>query len=321
MDYYKMANLFARVRQKAGDAPGEIIVVNSITGNIDHPRLNKPLPPAPLDGKELSLDSVEDRRQVLANWLTSPKNESFSRTIVNRVWANFMGRGLADPVDDIRSTNPPSNEPLMQALVHDLVEHRYDLKHLCRVILNSGTYQRSWRTNPTNVNDDRYFSHYLSKRLSAEVILDGVSQVTGTPTQFTGFPVGTRALQLPDTSVDSYFLDVFGRPQRAATCDCERDRQPNLRQALHVINGDTVNQKLDAEGSWVDQVTKKGLSGKDIVENLYLSAYSRYPTEVEQKEAVQLLDASKEQQDPGRREAVEDFAWAVLTSKEFVFNH
>lgn len=322
VDYYKMANLFARVKQKAGDAPGEIVVVNTISGNIDHPRLNKPLPPAPLDGESISLESMEDRRQHLARWLTSPNNESFSRTIVNRVWANFMGRGLADPVDDIRSTNPPSNEPLMQALFKDFVDHGYDLKHLCRVILSSAAYQRTWRTNATNVNDDRYFSHYLARRLPAEVILDITSQVTAVPTTFAGFPPGTRALQLPDTSVESYFLDAFGRPQRAATCDCERDPQPNLRQALHVINGDTLNEKLSAEGGWIDQVVRRHLPEEEIIGSLYLAAYSRYPTATEKQEAAGLLSQSRQGKDQkARKEAVEDFAWAILTGKEFVFNH
>jgi hypothetical protein len=322
VDYYKMANLFARVKQKAGDAPGEITVVNAISGNIDHPRLNRPLPPAPLDGKEIPLDSFQDRRQYLAQWLTSPENQSFSRTVVNRIWANFMGRGLADPVDDIRSTNPPSNEPLMDALVKDFVRHGYDLKYLCRIILHSATYQRSWRTNPTNVNDDRYFSHYLAKRLPSEVILDAVSQVTEVPTPFASYAPGTRALQLPDTSVDSYFLDVFGRPQRAATCDCERDPQPNLRQALHVINGDTLNQKVATKGGWVDRAVQRGLSSRDVVETLYLSAYSRYPTETELSEATRLLgEASQVKDEKTRREALEDFTWAMLTGKEFVFNH
>ena len=322
VDYYKMANLFARVRQKAGDTAGEIVVVNAVSGNIDHPRLNKPLPPAPLDGREIPLDSLQERRQILAQWLTSPANQSFSRTIVNRVWANFMGRGLADPVDDIRSTNPPSNEPLMNALVEDFVKSGYDIKHLCEIILSSATYQRSWRTNPANVNDDRYFSHYLARRLPAEVILDAISQVTQAPTLFSGFPKGTRALQLPDTSVDSYFLDAFGRPQRAATCDCERDTQPNLRQALHVINGETLNEKLSVPDGWVDSALKKNLSNREIVESLYLAAYSRYPTQTEMSETTQLLETASQGGDPkAKREAVEDFAWAVLTGKEFVFNH
>jgi hypothetical protein len=322
VDYFKMANLFARVRQKNGDVPGEIIVYDDISGDIIHPRLNRALPPAPLDGKELSLSSTRERREYLANWLTSPDNPAFARTIVNRVWANFMGRGLANPVDDIRSTNPPSNEPLMEALVKDFVAHGYDVKYLAGTIMNSATYQRSWKTNPSNQNDDRYVSHYLSKRLSAEVILDAVSQVTESPTAYAGYPLGTRALQLPDTSVTSYFLDVFGRPQRAATCECERDSQPNLRQALHVINGETMNRKLAAEGGLIDNAITRNTPLGTFVEQLYLAAYSRYPKDSEKMEILKTMEESMQSGDPGaRRQVLEDFAWAMLTSKEFVFNH
>ncbi len=321
MDYYKMANLFARVKQKSGDAAGEIIVFNATSGDINHPRLNKPLPPAPLEGKEISLDA-DGRRELLADWLTSPQNQSFSRTIVNRVWANFMGRGLVDPVDDLRSTNPPSNEPLMNALVDDFVQHEYNIKHLSALIMNSATYQRSWKTNSTNENDDRYYSHYLIKRLPAEVILDAVSQVTGVPTPFEDFPLGTRALQLPDTATTSYFLDAFGRPERINTCACERDPQPNLRQVLHMINGDTLNKKLSAQGSLIDMTERMGMSNQKFVEHLYLSAFGRYPSESERAEALKdIQEASSSGSPQARREALEDFAWATLTGREFIFNH
>jgi hypothetical protein len=321
MDYYKMANLFARVRQKAGDAAGEIIVYNADAGDIPHPRLNKPLAPAPLEGQEISLDAP-GRRELLADWLTSSNNQSFSRTIVNRVWANFMGRGLVDPVDDLRSTNPPSNEPLMKALVEDFVNHGYDIKYLAGVIMNSATYQRTWQTNPTNVNDDRYYSHYPVKRLPAEVMLDAMSQVTGVPTAFEDFPLGTRALQLPDTNIESYFLDAFGRPDRATTCECERDPQPNLRQALHMINGDTLNKKISASGGLTDMAAKWGMSNSKFVEHLYLAALSRYPTEAERTMAMKSLqEACGPDGAQSRKEALEDFAWAVLTGKEFIFNH
>src|SRR5262249_7712066 len=164
--------------------------------------------------------------------------------------------------------------------------------------------------------------HYLAKRLSAEVILDAVSEVTRVPTAFAGYAPGTRALQLPDTSIDSYFLDVFGRPQRAATCACERDSQPNLRQTLHVINGDTINQKLSAEGRWIDHAVKQHLDNSQVLKELYLSAYSRYPTDSEMAEANALLGAGDSSQSAlERRQAIEDFTWAMLTDKEFVFNH
>jgi len=320
VDYYKMANLFARVKQKAGDSAGEIVVYNADSGDIPHPRLNKPLPPAPLEAKEIPLDAG-GRRELLADWLTSPENKQFSRTIVNRVWANFMGRGLVDPVDDLRSTNPPSNAPLMDALVDDFVKHGYDLKHLASVIMNSAAYQRSWQTNATNLNDDRYYSHYLIKRLPAEVMLDAISQVTSVPTAFEDFPLGTRALQLPDTATESYFLDAFGRPDRAATCDCERDPQPNLRQALHMINGDTINKKLAAAGSLTDMALKLGLSNERFIEHLYLSAFSRRPTGEERTAALKSLDEACGTNPQARREALEDFTWAALTGKEFIFNH
>ncbi len=264
---------------------------------------------------------AEGRRELLADWLTSPENKQFSRTIVNRVWANFMGRGLVDPVDDLRSTNPPSNAPLMDALVDDFVKHGYDIKHLASTIMNSATYQRSWQTNATNVNDDRYYSHYLIKRLPAEVMLDAISQVTSIPTPFEDFPLGTRALQLPDTATESYFLDAFGRPDRATTCECERDPQPNLRQALHMINGETINKKLAAQGSLTDMALKMGLSNERFVEHLYLSAFSRRPTDGEKSAALKSLDEACGTKPQARREALEDFTWAMLTGKEFIFNH
>src|SRR5438093_7109163 len=233
-----------------------------------------------------------------------------------------MGRGLVDPVDDIRSTNPASNEPLMQALVSDFVQHGYDIKHLAQVIMNSAAYQRSWKTNPTNVNDDRYYSHYLTKRLPAEVILDALSQVTEVPTKFEDYPVGIRALQLPDTAVESYFLDAFGRPVRMSTCECERDPQPSLRQALHIINGDTINKKIAAGEGSINQALNKGMSDESLVEYLFLSAFSRYPSEKESKEILDAIrEATAGAQMEAQREAFHDFAWAIMTGREFLFNH
>ena len=183
----------------------------------------------------------------MAAWLTSPENTQFARTIVNRVWGSLLGRGLVHPMDDLRATNPASNEELFAALTADFVEHGFDVKRLIRTIMTSATYQRSADTDATNVKDDRYYSHYLTRRLPAEVILDAFSQVTGVPTRFEGYPAGTRALQLPDTQVDSYFLTVFGRPERILTSAAERQMDPTLPQALHAINGDTLNGKLQDE--------------------------------------------------------------------------
>ena len=321
--YFEMANLFGRVGLKNGMRAGDVEVYSKPTGDVNHPRLGRPLPPRPLDGKELAIDSPIDRRQYLADWLTSPDNPYFARAVVNRVWKNFMGRGLVEAVDDMRATNPPSNSDLMDALVSDFVAHKFDLKHLMRTIMNSSAYQRSSRPNETNRGDDRYYSRYLIKRLPAEVMLDAISQVTGVPTEFPDYPAGIRAVQLPDGIISSYFLRVFGKPPRTLTLDSERSSEPSVPQALHIINGDTLNQKLRAPGSIVDSFFKLGVSDEMIVEHLYLAALSRRPSqsEVEQLRKELKTDSSSLDSASERRQTIEDLVWAVLTSREFLFNH
>ncbi len=317
-DYYGFANLFTRVSTKAGAAPGDTVVFSSPLGDINHPRLGKPMPARPLDGEALAPDSTKDRREHFADWLTSPENPYFTRMIVNRVWKNFMGRGLVEPVDDMRATNPASNEDLMNALVQDFVKHKFDLKHLIRTVMQSATYQLSSDTNSTNAKDDKYYSHFIARRLPAEVILDGLSQVTGVPTGFDGYPAGTRSLQLPDSRVDSYFLTVFGRPERLITSDAERTQDPSLTQALHIINGKTINEKLRTPGGTLDRFDKQNSSDEEIVEQLYLSAYSRYPTD---GESERLTRALAKESGSDRKAVLEDLAWAILTGREFLFNH
>ena len=195
----------------------------------------------------------EDRRQYFADWLVSPENPFFARAMVNRVWKNFMGRGLVEAVDDIREANPASNPALLAALTRDFVEHRFDLKQLARTIMNSTTYQLTSTPTATNAADLKYHSHYVAKRLPAEVILDAIGQVTGVRDAFPGFP-GRRALQLPDATVDSYFLTAFGRPSRVTAADSERQQEPSITQALHVINGDTINKKLRAPRGLIDSL-------------------------------------------------------------------
>jgi len=323
--YYQMANLFARVGLKNGNAPGDTVVFARTSGEVLHPRLLKPMPPTPLDGEEMSLESAEDRRAHFAKWLTSPKNVYFARNLVNRVWGNFMGRGLTDPVDDVRATNPASNEELFDALIADFTKD-FDVKRLMRTIMTSGTYQLSSEPNGSNQNDNKYYSHYILKRLPAEVLLDAMSQVTGVATAFDGYPMGTRALQLPDVVVKSEFLNAFGRPKRII-CDAgERSSEPSIAQALHVINGDTLNKKLLAKDGYVGLFLRLGLSDARMIEQIYLSAFSRFPSEEEKKKAVELLTASRlakgspEAMAQSRRQAAEDLLWALLTSKEFLFN-
>jgi Protein of unknown function (DUF1549)/Protein of unknown function (DUF1553)/Bacterial Ig-like domain (group 2) len=316
--YYEMANLFSRVGIKNGGEPGSLVVFAKTTGDINHPRLLRPLPPTPLDGTPVALDSTEDRRIAFANWLTSPKNTMFSRSIVNRVWGNFMGRGIADPVDDLRATNPTSNEELLQAMSEDFVTHGYDIKRLIRTIMNSGVYQLSSEANATNQYDNKYYSKYIVKRLPAEALLDAMSQVTGVPTSFNMYPKGFRAMQLPDTQVKSEFLASFGRPPRVM-CDAgERSVEPNVAQALHVINGDTLNMKLSDPNGYPAHAIKLGLSDARLIEILFLSAYSRYPTEGEKTSILAELSKARA---GGRQKAIEDMMWALLTSKEFLFSY
>ncbi|HTQ53899.1 MAG TPA: DUF1549 domain-containing protein [Bryobacteraceae bacterium] len=325
--YYELVNLFARVGLKNGSEPGDVVVYAKATGDVIHPKLLKPLPPTPLDGTPMPLDSTEDRRVHFADWLVSPRNVYFSRALVNRVWANFMGRGLVEAVDDVRATNPASNEELFAALSDDFVKSGYDVKRLIRTIMNSGVYQLSSDSNAENQMDTKYYSRYFVKRLPAEVLLDAMSQVTDVPTRFSGYPLGTRAQQLPDVQVQSQFLAAFGRPKRII-CDAgERSSEPNIAQALHVINGDTLNKKLSDPNGYAALAVKLGLSDSRILDHLYLSAFSRYPGVAEKQPLLDALrkaratTGSPDVQREVHRQALEDMMWAMLTSKEFLFNY
>jgi hypothetical protein len=321
--YYQMASLFARVGQKQGNDPAETLIFAKPNGEVLHPRLLRPMEPTPLDGVSLPLDSTEDRRAHFAKWLTDPKNPYFAANLVNRVWANFMGRGLKDPMDDLRATNPASNEELFAALTQDFVQHKFDVKHLIRTIMNSSAYQLSSDANATNQNDNKYYSKFVMRRLSAEVLLDAMSQVTGVPTAFPGAPAGTRALQLPDVRVASEFLDVFGRPKRII-CDAgERTSDPSISQALHVINGDTLNKKLASSEGNAALLVKLGLSENKVLDHLMLSALARPPRESERADLIAALNQARagKSTPEARKQAVEDLFWAVLTSKEFLFNY
>jgi hypothetical protein len=358
-DYYGMANLFSRVRAK--DANDGRIIFVADSGELIQPRTGRPQHPRPLDAEPVSFDSTIDRRTVLADWLTDPKNPYFSRSIVNRVWANFLGRGLVEAVDDMRLTNPPSNLPLLVALADDLAKNGYDLKSLMRKILTSATYQRASASVPGNEGDERFYSRFYPRRLKAEVLLDAISQVTGAPTEFAGQPMGTRALELSDSKAESYFLDVFGRPERLITCECERSNEPSMSQVLHLANGNTLNSKIEARGNRID----RRLADDDatIVEKLFLAALSRFPTPAERqklsaalaqaedgdrasalsglqqqivgslaikdaagrRKAIERIEervrAMPEESVRQRRKAIEDLYWSVLSSNEFLFNH
>jgi hypothetical protein len=319
---------------KNGDRPGEVFVRSLPDGDSLHLRRGVAMPPAPLDGKPLPLDAPTDRRQYFADWLTAPNNPYFAKAAVNRVWRNFMGRGLVEPDDDLRETNPPSHPALLDALVAEFVANGHDMKHLKRLILNSATYQRSSASLPANVADDRFYSHYLIRRLPAEVILDAYADVTGVPTPFnqvksnagdavtptTAYPLGTRALQLPDALLASQFLDSFGRAERLQTCSCERTTDASVSQALHLNNGQTLNDKLRDQASRVSKWLNEKLTDAEIVEQLFLLTLSRKPTNSEQAKFNSVLAEAIADDPNARREAIEDLFWAVLTSQEFLFN-
>ena len=316
--YYAFANLFSRVRVKNGSAAGNFIVISSDAGELMQPLTGKPQPPQPLDGKAISFDDPSDRRVHVADWLVSRDNPYFTRAIVNRVWANFMGVGLVEAVDDMRMTNPASNAQLLAELSTYLADQKYDLKSLMRLILQSETYQRSSGPLAGNAADRRFYSHYYPKRLMAEVALDAASQVTGVSTTFAKYAAGTRAIELPDAGVDSYFLKVFGRPDRVSTCTCERSELPSVAQTLHMANGDTINQKLQSANGRVAWLIEHKASDEKVVEELYLSALSRFPTEAEKSRVVAAMNEQKGQD---RREVIEDLYWGVLSSNQFLFNH
>jgi hypothetical protein len=315
--YYGMANLFARVRTKTVPGSSGLVVFTATEGDVLQPLTGKPQPPRPLDGAAVPMDAGADRRQAAADWLVSPANPYFARSIVNRVWANYMGVGLVEAVDDMRETNPPSNEKLMAALAAYLVEQKFDLKALMRQILQSQAYQRSSEPLPGNAGDTRFYSRYYPKRLMAEVLLDALSQASGAPTQFANYPLGWRAIQLPDSNVDSYFLRSFGRPERLLSCECERTKEPSMAQVLHIANGDTLNQKLKAANNRIDQLLVANTPDEKLVEEAYLGALSRMPTEAERTQIVAVL---ADPQGAPKRELLEDLFWGILSSKEFLFN-
>ncbi|MES2789409.1 MAG: DUF1549 domain-containing protein [Planctomycetota bacterium] len=334
--YYGFANLFARVRAKgwggdfrSGDGARTLYVATK--GDLIQPLTGKPQPPTPLDGQSLAFDATADRRIALASWLTAPENPYFSRAITNRVWANFFNVGIVEAIDDLRVSNPASNEALLAATAKYLVDHKYDLKSLMRVILQSQTYQRTSHPLAENKDEKRFYSHYYPKRMMAEVLLDAISQVTDVPSEFTeiafpgsdkaktdAYPKGTRAIQLHDSAVASYFLQAFGRNTREITCECERSEEPSMVQVLHISNGDTINQKLKAPENRIGKLLAANQTNEQVIEEAYLQALSRFPTADEKSRTLAVLAESPES---SRREALEDVLWSIFSSREFLFNH
>lgn len=313
-DYYGMTAFFQQVAFRKGGA-GEVLLAegNPVTRN---PRTGDLVPPQPLGAEPLA--SLEgDRRPALAEWLASPNNPWFARNLVNRLVAHFFGRGLIEPVDDARLTNPASNPELLDALAKHALDQRFDLKAIIRTLTASRTYQLSASPNDTNESDEQNYSRALFRRLPAEVLFDAVCQVTGVPEKFDGVPAGYRATQVWDSDVKHYFLKIFGRPLRTSPCECERQSDASVAQVLHLLNSPEIHDKLAHAAGAVSRLVKSSADDTQLADELYLACFSRLPTAAERKAAVQHLQTSAGQ----RRESAEDLAWSLLNSLEFIFNH
>jgi len=319
-DYYGLAAYFSRIRTKGsqefGLFGGEQVVYVAKAGDVFQPRTGKKMTPRPLNDEPA--DDPIDRRRALAKWLIGKTNPWLARNVVNRYWGYLMGKGLVNPIDDLRETNPPSNPELLDAMADTFVKSGFDLKQLLRLILTSKTYQLSAMPTPDNRLDTTFFTHYTLKRLTAEQLLDAINLATGTFEKFPLQPAGTRAIALPDTTYNSYFLDTFGRPLRVQACECERSSDPNLSQALNLLNGDVVNRKvLQADGRLTRLMRDPKLSDEMLVRTLYLVTFNRPPSVEEVDSARAIFATSK----TGRAVAAQDLFWGLLNSKEFLFNH
>ncbi len=318
-DYYGFQAYFAQVGRKPSAQPNEERIYHKRgLATATNPKTNERLSPTGLDAEPEQLSADDDPRHALVDWMSDPENPFFAKALVNRYWKHFFGRGIVDPEDDMRVTNPASNPELLNGLADSFVKSGFDLKELVRTICRSHTYQLSSMPNEYNASDKQNFSRYYPKRLNAEVLLDAIDQVTGTNTAFTGLPSNMRAVQLPDSGGMNYFLTVFGRPQAESACECERSSEANLAQSLHLLNSNEVQGKL-AAGSGRAKVlsAEKDRSDEDKVREIYLWAFAREPQASEIQVAVAHIAKHEDQ----KQVAYEDILWALINTKEFLFNH
>jgi hypothetical protein len=313
-DYYGFAAFFSQIGRKPGDDPRELVVFNSGGGDVRHPVGGRVMKPKFLGGVEPDV-AGKDRRQVLAAWLASPENPYFAKNLGNVVWNHFFGQGIINEVDDVRISNPASNQELLDELGKRFTGYKYDFKKLVRDICTSQAYQRSTQPTKTNEGDTRNFARGPIRRIRAETMLDVISQTTDTKNKFQGLPQGARAVQIADGQVSTYFLTTFGRPTRETVCSCEVRLEPTLSQSLHLLNGSTVEPKI-AQGNIVGKMLAEKKTPPQIIEHLYVRCLSRPPRPDEMQKLLAMVDAN-----PNKQQALEDVFWALLNSREFMFNH
>lgn len=314
-DYYSLASFFSQVGRKTGEDPRETIIFNSGNGGVKHPVTGKDVAPKFLGGVQPELAKGADRRQAFAEWLTAPDNPYFARNLANIIWAQFFGKGIIDPVDDVRVSNPATNPELLDKLAAQLVAYQYDFKKLVRDICLSRTYQLSAQPNATNAGDQNNFAKSTPRRIRAEVLLDALSAVTGATEKIKGLAPGARAIEIADGRTSTYFLTTFGRATRETPCSCEVKMEPNLSQALHLLNGDAVNAKV-INGGLVKKMLKEGKEPPAIIEELYLRTLSRLPSDAEKTKLQAFFVEGK-----AKDVVLNDLFWSLLNAKEFVFNH
>jgi len=326
-DYWGMAAFFARIGKKQIPIQGSSkqndnvqVIYTKASGTVNNKRTGQTARIKPLDGEPMDLTADDDPRIKLVDWMVNPKNPYFAKAVANRYWAHFLGRGIVDPLDDMRVTNPPSNPELLDALAKDLIDNKYSLKSLIRTIVKSRTYQLSAVPNEFNKHDKQAYARYYPRRLAAEVLLDAVCQTTDSPTLFNGLPADTyapkRAIQLPDESYSSYFLDVFGRPQRISACECERVSEANLAQALHLLNSDEIQGKLSRAGARAEVLAKDMRGDEDKINELFLWTFARPATPDDMKSALEHL----KKYESNKKSGYENILWALINTKEFIFN-
>lgn len=313
-DYYGFAAFFSQIGRKGGEDYRETIIFNAGGGDVRHPIDGRVMAPTFLGGGPADT-AGKDRREILAKWLASPQNPYFASNFANRVWHHFFGIGIIEPIDDVRISNPASNPELLLELANKFTSYNYDFKQLVRDICRSQTYQRATQRNETNTTDELNFAHANLRRIKAESMLDCISEVTNTKDKFQGLPIGARATQIADGSTSTYFLETFGRAKRETVCSCEVRMEPSLSQALHLLNGDTVNAKIQ-QGGVITKLLAEKVEPLQIVERLYIACLGRKPNEAELNNLKPLFTQGSNVQ-----QALEDTFWALLNSREFLFNH